>query len=261
MAFARDIVYLIGDREISSPALTIAIKHALRAQKANRRTSATSHRDWSDKEVLISHLESAKLMFDVKDEFNPQSPKHLYDCISLSRSRQVTDARDKVFAVLSLTSPRSSTCQTSCKEPGADGSDKAVAELTYLVTDYNKTAVEVYIECLKCLLQGTTGLAVLSLVGLKAPHIDPKLAGIYSSKWIPWRRPNFAYRIEGLPSFVPDLTMPPQPRPLRSLSKIHFSIAINLSPEFWFSQSDKVLHLKCCEYDKIVQIAEDSSTL
>ncbi|KAG2345313.1 hypothetical protein BDR05DRAFT_960759, partial [Suillus weaverae] len=106
--------------------------------------------------------------------------------LALSRTYQVTDQRDKIFALLGI-SDRSSLASSA-------------VELDKFSADYTKSIEQVYTECAAHLVEGRAGYSVLSMVEARshpAPH--------------------------SIPSWVPDFSVPQSPPPLAISGQCPFS--------------------------------------
>ncbi|KAG1889327.1 heterokaryon incompatibility protein-domain-containing protein [Suillus subluteus] len=113
--------------------------------------------------------------------------------LALSRTYQVTDQRDKIFALLGI-SDRSSL-------------ESPVVELSAFNVDYTKSVEQVYTECSAQLVEGRAGYSVLSMVEARS---------------YPPPRP--------IPSWVPDFSVPPSPPPLAIRGQCPFSAGVFTSP-------------------------------
>ncbi|KAG1757971.1 heterokaryon incompatibility protein-domain-containing protein [Suillus lakei] len=113
--------------------------------------------------------------------------------IALSRTYQVTDQRDKIFALLGI-SDRSSL-------------ESPVVKLSAFNADYTKSIEQVYTECAAHLIEGQAGYTVLSMVEARS---------------YPAPRP--------IPSWVPDFSVPPSPPPLAIHGQCPFSAGGLIGP-------------------------------
>lgn len=166
----------------------------------------------------------------------------LETAVTEARNRQAKDGRDKVFGVLSL-------CQ-----------GRGFNEAEGLVADYsdNKTVQEVYCECAAALLRSkNTGIFLLSLVG-QARH-DCMLEYMFPSSFIEFFKPEKGF-VTDIPSWVPDLSAPARPIPLRHLSTIEFSAASSLNPSFCITGDDsRGLVVKAAVLDVITATGDSHS--
>ncbi|KAG6358202.1 hypothetical protein INS49_014086 [Diaporthe citri] len=149
--------------------------------------------------------------------------------VTEARNRRAVDGRDNLFGVLSL-----------CDPEDAAG----------LAADYQKSVQDVFCECAAALLRSkNTGLTLLSMVGQIRHGYD--LAYAFHSKYIDQFRPEKGF-VTDLPSWVPDLSAPARPVPLRNLSAIEFSAAGSVEPKFSITGSKgRVLELKITVLDTI----------
>lgn len=149
--------------------------------------------------------------------------------VTEARNRRAVDGRDNLFGVLSL-----------CDPEDAAG----------LAADYEKSPQDVFCECAAALLRSkNTGLALLSLVGQIRRGCD--LAYAFHSKYIDQFRPEKGF-VTDLPSWVPDLSAPARPVPLRKLSAVEFSAAGPVEPSFSITGNrGRVLELKAAVLDTI----------
>lgn len=149
--------------------------------------------------------------------------------VTEARNRRAVDGRDNLFGVLSL-----------CDPEDAAG----------LAADYEKSPQDVFCECAAALLRSrNTGLALLSLVGQIRHGCD--LAYAFHSKYIDQFRPEKGF-VTDLPSWVPDLSAPARPVPLRKLSAVEFSAAGSVEPSFSITGNrGRVLELKAAVLDTI----------
>ncbi|KAK7698611.1 hypothetical protein SLS64_012350 [Diaporthe eres] len=149
--------------------------------------------------------------------------------VAEARNRRAVDGRDNLFGVLSL-----------CDPEDAAG----------LAADYQKSVQDVFCECAAALLRSkNTGLSLLSLVGQIRHGCD--LAYAFNSKYIDQFRPEKGF-VTDLPSWVPDLSAPARPVPLRKLSAVEFAAAGSVEPSFSITgNSGRVLELKAAVLDTI----------
>lgn len=149
--------------------------------------------------------------------------------VTEARNRRSVDGRDNLFRVLSL-----------CDPEDAAG----------LAADYQKSVQDVFCECAAALLRSkNTGLSLLSLVGQIRRGCD--LAYAFSANFIDQFRPETGF-VEGLPSWVPDLSAPARPTPLMKLTALEFSAAGSVEPNFSVAgDKGRVLKLKTAILDTI----------
>lgn len=149
--------------------------------------------------------------------------------VTEARNRRAVDGRDNLFGVLSL-----------CDPEDAAG----------LAADYEKSVQDVFCECAAALLRSkNTGLSLLSLVGQIRHGCD--LVYAFHSKYIEQFRPEEGF-VTDLPSWVPDLSAPARPVPLRKLSAVEFSAAGSVEPRFSITgNKGRILELKAAVLDTI----------
>jgi hypothetical protein len=125
----------------------------------------------------------------------------LEEAMALSRLRQAKNPRDKVFAMLGF-------CNT------------------HISADYQKSVHQVYCEFGATLLRSETSLYLLSLVGQvrqeSRPQCDYEHAAQAWSKRLRGTNP-----IYNLPSWVPDLSFPTEPTPLRDTVDMAFAAGMS----------------------------------
>lgn len=110
--------------------------------------------------------------------------------LALSRTYQVTDQRDKIFALLGISD------MSSLESP--------VVEFN---VDYTRSVEQVYTECSALLVEGGAGYSVFSMVEARSyPSLRP------------------------IPSWVPDFSVPPRPPPLAIREQCPFSAGGFTSP-------------------------------
>lgn len=139
------------------------------------------------------------------------------------------DGRDKLFGVLSLCDPE---------------------DTLGLAVDYRKSVQEVFCECAAALLRSKhTGLSLLSLVGQFRHGCD--FAYAFHTGYINLFKPDKGF-VTDLPSWVPDLSAPVRPIPLRNLSALKFSASGSVEPSFAITGiNERVLQLKAAVLDTI----------
>jgi hypothetical protein len=160
------------------------------------------------------------------------------DALKLSRGCLVSDPRDKIFGILSISKDRNTVVPK---------------------IDYRKPAVEIYIDCVMSLMNGLTGVYTLSLVdstskcgyvpGMRKnkPNMVPGL-----HEW-----PAFPTHIPDLPSWCLDFTRIPRPQPFRDLCGDNFSASSSLRPTFNFLHGGRTLQIRGVIWDVIADTAED----
>lgn len=149
--------------------------------------------------------------------------------VTEARNRRAGDGRDKLFGVLSLCGP---------------------GDVVGLTADYQKPVQDVYCECAGALLRSkNTGLSLLSLVGQIRHGCD--FSYVFHTKYINQFKPETGF-VTDLPSWVPDLSAPVRPVPLRDLSALEFSAAGSVEPSFCVTgNKGRVLELKTAVLDTI----------
>ncbi|KAG1749636.1 heterokaryon incompatibility protein-domain-containing protein [Suillus paluster] len=146
---------------------------------------------WREKGAIV--LGSIPIILLAREHCNRGKLWPLETNLALSRTYQVTDPRDKIFALFAI-SDRSSL-------------ESPVVELDVFSADYTKSIDQVYMECSARLVEGRTGYAVLSMVEDRS----------YSAP-----RP--------IPSWVPDFSVLPSPPPLAIHGQCPFSAGGFTSP-------------------------------
>ncbi|KAG1865502.1 heterokaryon incompatibility protein-domain-containing protein, partial [Suillus subalutaceus] len=146
---------------------------------------------WKNKSMTI--LGSIPMILLAREHCHRGKLWQLDTHLALSRTYQVTDQRDKIFALLGI-SDRSSL-------------ESPVVELGVFNVDYTKSVEQVYAECSAHLVEGLAGYSVLSMVEARS---------------YPAPRP--------IPSWVPDFSVPPSPPPLAIRGQCPFSAGVFTSP-------------------------------
>ncbi len=228
-ALARDIVYLIGRRLIPLDQLLhdhyahLCADDSIGAfRRVNMRTSG-----------LIFARSARKLLFD--DGIGVCT---LEAALKETRNRRSADGRDKLFGVLAL-----------CGRRG-------LGDAAHLIADYEKSIQEVYCEAAAALLQSkSTGLFLLSLVG--QIRDDTFFDYAFNSSYIKLFKPDEGF-VEDLPSWVPDLSAPTRPVPLRDIqATLPYSAASSISPNFSIGgYSGRLLRLKASILDTITMTGD-----
>lgn len=202
---ARDTVYLMG-------AQRLPLKELLENRGNMSVVGGASmylERMFVHLRARLAGLEFARTAFALLDS---GSACTLEAAVTEARSRRTADGRDKLFGVLSL-------CQ-------CHGSGEAAG----LTADYQKSIQDVFCECAAALLQSkNTGIFLLSLVGQIRHGCAVDYA--FNSSYIKLFKPENGF-VTNLPSWVPDLSAPTRPNPLRDLSTLNFAAASSLEPKF-----------------------------
>lgn len=220
-ALARKKVYLLGSQKVPFDKLLFA------------RVPATSDTSLMATDRMMVRLRSrvAGLSFARTAHKLLASGQAftLEAAVTEARNRRSVDGRDKLFGVLSLCDP---------------------ADISGLVVDYKKSVQDVFCECAAALLQSkNTGLSLLSLVGQIRHGCD--LAYAFHTSYINLFKPEAGF-ITDLPSWVPDLSAPMRPVPLRDLSALEFSASVSVEPSFTVTGiNGRVLELKAAVLDTI----------
>lgn len=205
VVLARETVYLMGTKQLPM----IELLEHRRNLSAIDGTSMLLDRMFVHLRARITGLDFARTAFAL---LNSGSACTLEAAVTEARNRRTTDGRDKLFGVLSL-------CQ-------CHGSEEAVG----LTADYRKPIQEVFYDCAAALLQSkNTGIFLLSLVGQIRHGCAVDYA--FNSNYIKLFKPEKGF-VTNLPSWVPDLSAPARPRPLRDLTKLKFAAASFLEPAF-----------------------------
>lgn len=150
-----------------------------------------------------------------------------------TRKRRSADGRDKLFGVLAL-------CQRHDSGNALD-----------VVADYQKSVQDVFYEAAAAMLRSEkTGIYLLSLVGQIRHGADVEYA--FNSSFIKLFKPENGF-VTDLPSWVPDLSAPTRPAPLRDMvPRVEFSAALSLRPSFSISgNTGRCLELKAAVLDTI----------
>lgn len=220
---ARDTVYLIGAQQVPFNELL---------ERCAYMTDARGGSVFLDK--MFAHLRARIAGFAFVQTacalLDSGVACTLEAALTEARNRRAGDGRDKLFGVLSL-------CQ-------CHGSEDAAG----LVADYQKPIQDVYYECAVALLRSQkTGIFLLSLVGQIRHGCVIDYA--FSSNYIKLFRPDDGF-VTDLPSWVPDLSAPARPHPLRGLSTLDFSAALSLEPKFTIAgYNGRVLQIKAAVVD------------
>lgn len=172
---------------------------------------------------------------------NSGSACTLEAAVTEARSRRAVDGRDKLFGVLSL-------CQCYGSEDAAG-----------LSADYQKPIQDVFCECAAALLRSpNTGIFLLSLVGQIRHGCTVDYA--FNSNYIKLFKPEHGF-VTGLPSWVPDLSAPARPNPLRDLTTLTFAAASSLEPKVAITGAKNgVLQINAAIVDTITATGDCRST-
>jgi hypothetical protein len=189
-------------------------------------------------------LDSNRVMLQAREAYSKGVMLSLEDMLILSRGRLVTDARDKVFGILSVATRAS--LRISSRPTTEPSEPQTPKELT---ADYSRSTVDVFTECARCLITGDTGLHLLSFVGRPLDDIQTP------------KRVATAWRVPNLPSWVPDLTLPIRPLPLWAVTSRDplYATASSLKPHFEFADEGRELRLQANKWDTVAAVGEDSN--
>ncbi|KAG2129759.1 heterokaryon incompatibility protein-domain-containing protein [Suillus clintonianus] len=179
------------------------LQNAARLLDVARRLSFYSQL-WREQKMAI--FGSIPMILLAREYYHRGKLWRLETHLALSRTYQVTDQRDKIYALLGI-SDRSSL-------------ESPVVELSTFNADYTKSIEQVYTECTVHLVEGQAGLSVLSMVEARS---------------YPAPRP--------IPSWVPDFSVPPNPPPLAIHGECPFSAGGSAGPRPTVSPDRKELHL------------------
>lgn len=139
----------------------------------------------------------------------------LEEALAVSRLRRATNPRDKVFAMLGF-------CDME------------------IHADYHKSVNQVYCECAVTLLRSETSLYLLSLVGQIRQESKPPCEH-RDEEWS--KRLQESKPITSLPSWVPDLSFPTEPTPLRDTVGVTFTAGLDHGLKFAVDEASWTLQL------------------
>ncbi|KAJ4393436.1 hypothetical protein N0V93_002646 [Gnomoniopsis smithogilvyi] len=231
---ARDTVYLVGAQQVPFNDLL---------ERCGNLAGASGASVYMDK--MFVHLRARLAGFDFTRTacalLDSGVACTLEAALTETRNRRAGDGRDKLFGILSL-------CQ-------CHGSEDAAG----LAADYQKPIQDVYWECATALLRSKhTGVFLLSLVGQIRHGCTVDYA--FTSKYIKLFKPDNGFVTE-LPSWVPDLSAPARPQPLRDISTLNFSAALSLEPNFSvFGHKGRILQIRAAVVDVITTTGDCRST-
>lgn len=164
------------------------LQNAVRCLAVLRRQNSFS-RTLRDQRITI--LNSIPVVLLAREHCRSGKLWRLETHLALSRTYQVTDQRDKIFALLGI----------------SDKSSLASSVISKFDADYTKSIEQVYTECAAHLVEGQAGYSVLSMVEARS---------------YPAPRP--------IPSWVPDFSVPPIPPPLAIRGQCPFSAGGSTGP-------------------------------
>lgn len=227
VVLAKEIVFLLGGQEV--PILEFASQPQLEISEMNYKKG-----EWNKKgrNLLANTLGLAlcglKFAHDTRQKFLDGTSCPLEDAINEIRRRKTTKAHDKLFSVVSISPPT-----------GYD-------------INYKRPIIDVYCDCAAQLLQGPTGIHLLSLVGqLRYGCTSHPKFPVDSTK----RLMKNVDLIPELPSWVPDLITEIRPTPFRDLlmrtSADCFMSTKSMRAEFSFHRGGRSLRVKSAILDII----------
>lgn len=223
-ALARATVYLMGAREVEFDKLLEFSGYYATAGEARHLDGMFHH--------MRSRMAGLDFAKRTHESLAGEEACTLQEAVTEARNRRAGDGRDKLFGVLSL---------VQCFD-----SDDAEG----LAADYQKTVQEVYCDCANALLQSeNTGIFLLSLVGQIREGCSVEYA--FPSSYIKLFKPDDGF-VQGLPSWVADLSAPARPFPLREISSLEFSAALDMDPEFEVTEEGRVLEVKAAVLDRVI---------
>lgn len=225
VVLAKEMVFLLGDQEL--PILELASKLESTELSYKR---AESHKKGPDLLATSFSLALCNLKFahDTRQQFLDGTPCPLEDAIEEIRRRKTTKAHDKFFSVVSISPP-----------------------MGYKI-DYKRPIIDVYCDCAAQLLQGPTGIQLLSLVGqLRYGCTSHSKFPVATTK----RLMKNIDLIPELPSWVPDLITEIRPTPFRHLlwqtSADYFKSTKSMGAEFSLHRGGRSLRVKATILDVI----------
>ncbi|PHH89676.1 hypothetical protein CDD83_5529 [Cordyceps sp. RAO-2017] len=231
MVLARQLRFYVGPIEISLPELqhSVDLWAAIATNPgAGNFTNLLSYTRKTGTLSLPFVLQAREQLLKV----NPESWS-LEDYLMLCRDHEAKNPVDKVFALLGVADEASLVCTD-------DGRSNEIR----LNADYSKCVAHVYLDCMKTLLCHTSLSNVLSLVGKDEEGV------------------------KGIPSWIPDFSVPLRPKPFSSFGPIHFQTATSEPASFdiladtcCLPFSEMRLHLAASPFDSIAKIGESSVNL
>ena len=169
-----------------------------------------------DSDTIESFLDAIKS----RDDYNHTGPWSLQDYVALCRDRKASRPEDKVFAILGLVNQE---------------------VRSRLLTDKVKSVAQVYTDCTLVLVQQTSWVHVLSLIG------------------------KVCEGEKSIPSWIPDYSVSLRPKPFWYYGCAGFHAASSLPPSFRLLESgnpsessSQMLQLSAAHIDNVVQIGESS---
>ena len=163
-------------------------------------------------------FESSTRIFEARDALQSSQLGTLEEYLALGRGRLAKDAKDKVYSLLSI------PYRESLGESPHQGDSRRI------IADYSKSTAQVYTECARYLLDCDNKLTLLSSVGSCEPVV------------------------QDLPSWVPDLSVPLKPRPLRLCGPKASGVITNVKADF--SVEGKELNVAAAQWDTVSATGE-----
>lgn len=201
---AVKIMYLMGSHELPLNELILSTTAIKQAWESLEDGLAFSVRQMLDGARFIAEARSKRQCT-------------LEDAMAVSRLRQATNPRDKVFAMLGF-------CDTQ------------------ISADYGKSVRQVYCEFGATLLRSETSLYLLSLVGQVRQDSGPQCEHERATQaWM--KRLSNSNLISDLPSWVPELSFPTEPTPLRDTVDVAFTAAMGQDARFAIDEVDWTLQV------------------
>ncbi|EKG17708.1 Heterokaryon incompatibility [Macrophomina phaseolina MS6] len=232
VVLAKKVVYLIGAQEVEFDKLVEFSGHYASAGEARQLDGMFHH--------LRSRMAGLDFARSMHEQLDGGTACTLEAAVTEARNRRAGDGRDKLFGVLSLVQCFGST------------------DAEHLAADYTKSIQEVYRQCAAALIQSqNTGMFLLSLVGQIREGCSVDYA--FPSSFIKLFRPDKGF-VQDLPSWVPDLSAPVRPFPLREITTLQFSAALSVEPEFAIAEEGGVLEMKAAVLDAVVATGDCRST-
>ncbi|OJD32388.1 heterokaryon incompatibility [Diplodia corticola] len=230
VVLAKEMLFLLGDQEL--PVLELASQLETTEQNYKRAESNTKGPDLLAGSFSLA-LCSLKFAYDTRREFLNGTPCPLEDAIEEIRRRKTTKEHDKFFSVVLISPP------------------------TGYKVDYDRPIIDVYCDCAAQLLQGPTGIHLLSLVG-QLRHgctSNPRFPAASTKRLM-----KDVNLIPGLPSWVPDLNTEIRPIPFRDMlwrtNTDPFKSDRSMEAEFSFHRGGRSLRVKAAILDVIEHIGD-----
>ncbi|KAF8146506.1 heterokaryon incompatibility protein-domain-containing protein [Mycena galopus ATCC 62051] len=226
MVLAKDLVAYLGNECIPLKDFTDMFPGFSGDKDSNH-----SRGVWGDYLMrgLPDKLRGIGFVLTTRAEYLQGTPCPLGVSISEARRRQTTKPVDKVFAILSM-------------------SDKS----KHLRADYGKEVEEVYGRVAEQIMEDHQDMRLLSLVGQLR-------CGATTHALFPWASLGNLVRgidfVEGLPSWIPDLSTDVRPTPLCKLTRtVTYAATGTMQPLFRIS--NKILSLKAAVIGTITEVGD-----